>query len=727
MQYVEFIVTRPTTGASFPGAKVTVYLAGTTTLATLYNASGGGVSNPATADAYGLVGFAASNGSYDFSAASADGSYVVPTVHRQQFYDLSGLDAQATLAQSAAAAAAASAATATTVAQIAATSAAAQTISTFNAGPLNPSSSAYSAAAWLEILKTLSPGNYVDALLGIDSRSLGTLLAPIKTTARANALASPTLLTAFLLRGQRHATRLGDYVSIATNIIDYGRDTLGPLIDLRQDLSANTWTLLSGSTTTWEITATLGSALNAGGIDTANGSKFVLYQDTTGNDPTPAGKYLNWITNNANVSANDTAIKASSGSFGINVVGSTIGDIRNDTSGATSVRLVVHLLDNSNPNGQALRLMDGAVYTFSGGDHGHVRYIGGGQKDNISFGEVFGSGGDGPIPTFQSFIGYDLACHGGVGVRNHVGECRLIGKPIVGESAAVGGRTSGGGLHLFTPIYRPNRSVYCGSVWLENFSISAIYGHTAGTRGYGGRFDLYNGGYINNCGDIYGAGGSSVAGKGFFESGAFLSGKITAENMTNGYTLDDTTPFQAIGPVGNNSTWKAKGPSSSNFITLYGWHSNILIANQNIDASAVNGSAPDNAFRVLVRLSTTGTDPTNTALRNTVELRNVQDVTKITTAGGKMGVYVAETDSARNFDFNMIISQGTTLGDMWRFSSFNTYPASFADDGSDTTIGFGGKTRAQFRAAMAAAGKPCTMSNRVRMVDYTGAIVDERA
>jgi hypothetical protein len=111
MQYVEFIVTRPTTGAALPGGKVTVYLAGTTTLATLYNAAGGGISNPATADASGLIGFAAANGSYDYSTASADGSYVVPTIHRQQLYDLSGLDAQVTLAQSAASAAATIAAT----------------------------------------------------------------------------------------------------------------------------------------------------------------------------------------------------------------------------------------------------------------------------------------------------------------------------------------------------------------------------------------------------------------------------------------------------------------------------------------------------------------------------------------------------------------------------------------------------------------------------------------
>ena len=102
MQYVEFIVTRPSTGAALPNGKVTVYLAATTTLATLFNAAGAGISNPVTADTNGLIGFAAANGSYDFSTASADGSYVVPTIHRQQFYDLSALDAQVTAATAAA-------------------------------------------------------------------------------------------------------------------------------------------------------------------------------------------------------------------------------------------------------------------------------------------------------------------------------------------------------------------------------------------------------------------------------------------------------------------------------------------------------------------------------------------------------------------------------------------------------------------------------------------------
>jgi hypothetical protein len=149
MQYVEFIVTRPTTGAALPGAKVTVYLAGTTTPATLYNAAGGGISNPATADASGLIGFAAANGSYDFSAASADGSYVVPTIHRQQFYDLSGLDAQVALAQAAAAAAAA-----TATAAIAATSGSAAAAAASAATSGSAAAAAVAQVSPLAILKT---------------------------------------------------------------------------------------------------------------------------------------------------------------------------------------------------------------------------------------------------------------------------------------------------------------------------------------------------------------------------------------------------------------------------------------------------------------------------------------------------------------------------------------------------------------------------------------------
>lgn len=94
MQYYEFIAARGDTGAVLPLAKITVYLAGTTTLASIYDSSGAGLSNPITAATSGLVGFAAANGAYDVQIASADGSYLAPKVHDLQLYDLAQLDVQ---------------------------------------------------------------------------------------------------------------------------------------------------------------------------------------------------------------------------------------------------------------------------------------------------------------------------------------------------------------------------------------------------------------------------------------------------------------------------------------------------------------------------------------------------------------------------------------------------------------------------------------------------------
>lgn len=95
MQYYEFIAARGDTGAVLPLAKITVYLTGTATLATLYDSSGAPLgANPITAATSGLVGFAAANGAYDVQIASSDGTYLAPKVHDLQLYDLAQLDAQ---------------------------------------------------------------------------------------------------------------------------------------------------------------------------------------------------------------------------------------------------------------------------------------------------------------------------------------------------------------------------------------------------------------------------------------------------------------------------------------------------------------------------------------------------------------------------------------------------------------------------------------------------------
>lgn len=65
-------------GDVLPGAVATLYLAGTTTLATgLKTASGAALANPVTADANGLMQFAAPNGTYDLKVTAPGRSYTL--------------------------------------------------------------------------------------------------------------------------------------------------------------------------------------------------------------------------------------------------------------------------------------------------------------------------------------------------------------------------------------------------------------------------------------------------------------------------------------------------------------------------------------------------------------------------------------------------------------------------------------------------------------------------
>lgn len=96
MKTSSFTITRPDTGAVLPLAKVTVYLANGTTKASIFNSSGGAISNPVTADTNGSFSIQAVDGTYVLSAVSADGSYTVPPI-TVDLYDLGGLQAACAL------------------------------------------------------------------------------------------------------------------------------------------------------------------------------------------------------------------------------------------------------------------------------------------------------------------------------------------------------------------------------------------------------------------------------------------------------------------------------------------------------------------------------------------------------------------------------------------------------------------------------------------------------
>lgn len=87
MQLCSFFAVNHQTGAALPGASVFVYLPGTTTKVSIYDGNGVLITNPATADANGMVSFAAADGVYDIVIVS--GAYTSPTIPKLQFLDVS--------------------------------------------------------------------------------------------------------------------------------------------------------------------------------------------------------------------------------------------------------------------------------------------------------------------------------------------------------------------------------------------------------------------------------------------------------------------------------------------------------------------------------------------------------------------------------------------------------------------------------------------------------------
>jgi hypothetical protein len=112
MKFSTFTIARADTGAVLPYCRATVYLADGVTLASIFNAGGGSISNPVTADVNGAIAFATADATCVIKAISADGLYSVPNI-TVDIFDLNNIVATAN-------AAATSSATSATSAQAAA-------------------------------------------------------------------------------------------------------------------------------------------------------------------------------------------------------------------------------------------------------------------------------------------------------------------------------------------------------------------------------------------------------------------------------------------------------------------------------------------------------------------------------------------------------------------------------------------------------------------------------
>ncbi|MDB5707303.1 MAG: hypothetical protein JWN66_4419 [Sphingomonas bacterium] len=573
---------------------------------------------------------------------------------------------------------------------------------------------------------TIVPGSYVDNARGNDATTTASYDAPAKLMARAIALFPENATTPILMlkAGQNHPARdiaqgtgqqFGSYglSGYPRRVSSYGSHALPPLIDARQDLSGKTWTRVSG--TAWETEATLLTKPVFSYIETANGSKFMLYLDDGPHDPAPAGKSLTWRTNNADVAANDASVIAHRGSFGINIVGRTDGDIRLSGSASKSVRLIVNLPDGSNPNGKALKLCDaGGGALFYGGDHGHLRIIGGSTKDNVAFGTM---GPTGAFPTFQSVEVIEPPCHGGVGPRIVIGTFKAHGRPIEGESAHARGRTFGGGYHVFTGNDYTERDMWAGRIDVANFTIGD-YAHGGGNSGY--RRDIqYGRSLITNCTTGIQRDGGPAPGVGFVVEGLYRYGGVDIVGGSQAFLMGDERVWEIHG-----GSFTPDNQAAVAVVFLGGSGNKFLLKDFVIDASAVSTVAPIFNTRTLYLwrpyYGTSGHAPP------TLVLDNVQDVTRIDADTFKCTMYADSSSYPDASRAHLELRNGTTLGDLWTFPHWNSYPESLITE-AGTTIGFGGKTRAQVAAAMAALGRHCSIDPGTKMVDHAGMVVDAPA
>ena len=593
----------------------------------------------------------------------------------------------------------------------------------------DPASLESSNARWLDTLKTIYPGNYVDAIAGNDARATGTLSLPIRSLARAFATSAEGNTPIMLNNGQVFRARAVVSSSptfgaqfgniglsgLARNCFNYGTAFRAPLIDARQSLAGKTWTLLSGSSNTWGTTATLAYTL-WGGIEQANGSKHALYLDASANDIDPTTS-LHWVTNNANVAANDTIVKATAGTWSMNVVGSTLGDIRNVGGGentSSSVEIKVHLPDGSNPNGKPLWISDmQAVVTLNGGSYGHLRFVGGASKDSVSFSAL-----NKVIPTLQSYEAIDFPCHGGVGPRNVLGLSKIHLRPLEGESVAANGQTFGVAHHLFCTEDLSDQDITIGALDLANGG-NGLGGHGA----FGATWQSYKSVHvlrrskIVNCNGAVSFDGGPVPRVGFTVEGIFLEQGVDIVGGISAFSLADD-PILYI----NGGSWTPAGYASATCVTFVGSNNTVHLRDFVADASAVSNAAPGYYGRGLYNWNPyygySGSTP------STLILENFTDASVITSMGGKLtcGEYPAGSEKV-----NLDLRRGTTLGDLVRYPSNDIFPNSFTADASAITFGWRGMTRAAFRAGMAALGRACTMPNSVKMVDRAGTVVDAAA
>lgn len=476
-----------------------------------------------------------------------------------------------------------------------------------------------------------------------------------------------------------------------------------PVIDARQSLAGAVWTLNSGAI--WTTTVTFRDATTAGGVNATNTTYFALADCTAD----PIGTLLRWQVGAASIAANIAAMTA--GSWTVHRTGSSQQDPRTSGESSTNFTVYVWLADSSNPNGKDLRIADqGGVLNVAGNALTNVRLVGAWGKDSVGTTDNL----TGPDNQFTDCEHWHYGCHAYVG-RGQFTRWAATGyaRPGMTSGGSAISVTPGGAPDLYAAAYR-DVVLTLTDLTVSN-TLLPVYGHGTGTN-QGWRQVVLTGTLT-----ITTTGGTAVRFDRLTSRAAFVANgvdasacQVIATGLNTGFVVDG--PGWVVGTDSAQSSLAFQNSPTNarnSLVNLDGSAAGFKLVNCAISSAYANGSQFTSAGNLLYGRGSASGDPVPT-----LELSNVVDSQAVSG-----GTYANRFTMPRTADparlVNLVLSNGTQLGDLHRATTDAIWPASLTV-GAGCRFGFGGRTGPQIVAALNAAGITNSISNQTTIVGLTG-------
>lgn len=459
-------------------------------------------------------------------------------------------------------------------------------------------------------------------------------------------------------------------------------------LDLRKDLSANTWTLNSG--TVWQTNVTFRDEMLGGGSSASTAYHGVWVNDV----------FMEWMVGGANIAANIASVIAKPGSFTIHANGSSNQDPRVSTLAAGTVYVVyLNMPDASNPNTKNVKIIDQNGYFFDDNVFvSGVRFTGNAGKDLTACFNATGT------KVFQNCEFNGFGCHGHVGPAEFHG-CKFLGNARKGMALSGTADQTFSGINLFYAAVFP-REITLSDLEIAN-TVYAIFGHGIDPQVDGYPKITFNG-IIKTTNCVYGINwGFKIP---ITQVNAYCDFRelgTCAFSMTSHYTNTycDGGGFISMKKLASSGRANLVDFGNGNYIRLKNY---IFQAGNALDAGG---------FAQTFRLWD-GFYATDTANPPTLELDGCIDVGWKTTAR-----FVLNDGSSAFFPLNakLILSNGTILGNLSTLAAQTNFPKRL-DVGAGCQFGFGDRTGPQIEAALTAAGIPFSISGQTTIVNRDGSI-----